>query len=76
MISIFGNLYIQTEKDASSLLKNIDRLSEAVIQTSNVNATKFTGSNFGKCVSLTINDYDFNSTYIRMCINAKHVWFL
>ena len=38
----------QTEKDASSLLKNIDRLSEVVIQNDNISATQFTGSNFGK----------------------------
>ncbi|XP_078332604.1 uncharacterized protein LOC111126761 isoform X2 [Crassostrea virginica] len=51
----------KTEKDASSLLKNIDRLSEAVIQTSNVNATKFTGSNF----ELTINKTKIDETGIR-----------
>nr|XP_022310794.1 uncharacterized protein LOC111116095 [Crassostrea virginica] len=51
----------QTEKDASSLLKSIDRLSEVVIQNDNINATRFTGSNF----ELTINKTKIDETGIR-----------
>ncbi|XP_078328127.1 cadherin EGF LAG seven-pass G-type receptor 2-like [Crassostrea virginica] len=51
----------KTEKDASSLLKNIDRLSEVVIQNDNISATQFTGSNF----ELTINKTKIDETGIR-----------
>ncbi|XP_078327350.1 adhesion G protein-coupled receptor B1-like isoform X2 [Crassostrea virginica] len=60
----------QTEKDASSLLKNIDRLSEVVIQNDNISATRFTGSNF----ELTINKTKIDETGIRFPeINSKNV---
>ncbi|XP_078330634.1 uncharacterized protein LOC144624626 [Crassostrea virginica] len=51
----------KTEKDASSLLKNIDRLSEVVIQNDNISVTQFTGSNF----ELTINKTKIEETGIR-----------
>nr|XP_022303772.1 uncharacterized protein LOC111111224 isoform X2 [Crassostrea virginica] len=51
----------KTEKDASSLLKNIDRLSEVVIQNDNIIVTQFTGSNF----ELTINKTKIDETGIR-----------
>nr|XP_022310014.1 adhesion G protein-coupled receptor L4-like [Crassostrea virginica] len=51
----------KTEKDASSLLKNIDRLSEVVIQNDNISVTQFTGSNF----ELTINKTKIDETGIR-----------
>nr|XP_022309930.1 uncharacterized protein LOC111115470 [Crassostrea virginica] len=51
----------KTEKDASSLLKSIDRLSEVVIQNDNISATQFTGSNF----ELTINKTKIDETGIR-----------
>ncbi|XP_078327327.1 uncharacterized protein LOC111116102 isoform X2 [Crassostrea virginica] len=60
----------QTDKDASSLLKNIDRLSEVVIQNNNISATRFTGSNF----ELTINKTKIDETGIRFPrINSKNV---
>ncbi|XP_065940924.1 uncharacterized protein [Magallana gigas] len=36
----------KTGKDASSILKNMERLSEVVMQSDNVSTTQFTGSNF------------------------------
>nr|XP_022291075.1 uncharacterized protein LOC111102569 isoform X2 [Crassostrea virginica] len=47
----------KTEKDASSLLKNIDRLSEVVIKNDNISATRFT--------ELTINKTKIDETGIR-----------
>lgn len=40
-------LFVKTEKDASSLLRSMERLSEVVIQNDNITSTQFTGSNFG-----------------------------
>ncbi|XP_061181251.1 adhesion G-protein coupled receptor F1-like [Saccostrea echinata] len=43
----------KTEKDASALLKNIDRLSEVIMKNNNVTATKFTGLNLEVTVDQT-----------------------
>ncbi|XP_078329616.1 uncharacterized protein LOC111112680 [Crassostrea virginica] len=51
----------KTDKDASSLLRNMDRLCEVVIQNNNITATQFTGSNF----NLTINKTKLDETGIR-----------
>uniref|UniRef100_K1RAR9 G-protein coupled receptors family 2 profile 1 domain-containing protein n=1 Tax=Magallana gigas TaxID=29159 RepID=K1RAR9_MAGGI len=36
----------KTDKDASSILKNMERISEIVIQSGNITASRFSGSNF------------------------------
>uniref|UniRef100_A0A8W8I3F3 G-protein coupled receptor 133 n=1 Tax=Magallana gigas TaxID=29159 RepID=A0A8W8I3F3_MAGGI len=41
----------ETDKDASSILKNMDRISEIVIQSGNITASQFSGLNF----ELTVN---------------------
>ncbi|XP_052697868.1 adhesion G protein-coupled receptor B1-like isoform X2 [Crassostrea angulata] len=41
----------KTDKDASSILKNMDRISEIVIQSGNITASQFSGLNF----ELTVN---------------------
>lgn len=41
----------QTEKDASSLLKNMEHFSEVVIQKENITAIQFNGSNFGVAIN-------------------------
>uniref|UniRef100_A0A8W8NGZ6 Ig-like domain-containing protein n=1 Tax=Magallana gigas TaxID=29159 RepID=A0A8W8NGZ6_MAGGI len=51
----------KTGKDASSILKNMERLSEVVMQSDNVSTTQFTGSNF----ELTINQTKIDETGIR-----------
>ncbi|XP_061181286.1 latrophilin-like protein LAT-2 isoform X2 [Saccostrea echinata] len=43
----------KTEKDASSLLKNMDRMSEVVLKKENVTASKFKGKNFEVSVDQT-----------------------
>ncbi|XP_062601622.1 adhesion G protein-coupled receptor L2-like [Saccostrea cucullata] len=43
----------KTEKDASSLLKNMDRLSEVIMKNDNITATTFTGTNFEVTVDKT-----------------------
>ncbi|XP_065928643.1 adhesion G protein-coupled receptor B1-like isoform X2 [Magallana gigas] len=51
----------QTEKDASSLLRSMERLSEVVIQNHNITSTQFTGSNF----ELSIDNRKIDETGIR-----------
>uniref|UniRef100_A0A8W8NH25 Uncharacterized protein n=1 Tax=Magallana gigas TaxID=29159 RepID=A0A8W8NH25_MAGGI len=51
----------KTGKDASSILKNMERLSEVVMQSDNVSTTQFSGSNF----ELTINQTKIDETGIR-----------
>eukprot|EP00105_Crassostrea_gigas_P044287 XP_019928435.1 PREDICTED: latrophilin Cirl isoform X2 [Crassostrea gigas] len=51
----------KTEKDASSLLSSMERLSEVVIQNDNITSTQFTGSNF----ELSIDNRKIDETGIR-----------
>lgn len=51
----------KTEKDGSSLLKNMERFSEVVIQNDNITATRFSGVN----VELTINQTQVDVVGIR-----------
>nr|XP_034326973.1 uncharacterized protein LOC105329357 isoform X6 [Crassostrea gigas] len=51
----------KTDKDASSILKNMERISEIVIQSGNITASRFSGSNF----ELTVNQTKIDETGIR-----------
>nr|XP_034314353.1 adhesion G protein-coupled receptor E1 isoform X4 [Crassostrea gigas] len=51
----------KTQKDASSILKNMERLSEVVIRSDNITATQFRGSNF----ELTINQTKIDESGLR-----------
>ncbi|XP_052714639.1 adhesion G protein-coupled receptor B1-like [Crassostrea angulata] len=51
----------KTVKDGSSILKNVDRLSEIVLQRDNITATHFRGSNY----ELTIDKTKIDETGIR-----------
>eukprot|EP00105_Crassostrea_gigas_P040575 XP_019924723.1 PREDICTED: adhesion G protein-coupled receptor L2 isoform X2 [Crassostrea gigas] len=50
-----------TQKDASSILKNMERLSEVVFRSENITATQFRGSNF----ELTINQTKIDESGLR-----------
>ncbi|XP_065942667.1 uncharacterized protein [Magallana gigas] len=51
----------KTDKDASSILRNMERISEIVIQRGNITASRFSGSNF----ELTVNQTKIDETGIR-----------
>nr|XP_022287642.1 uncharacterized protein LOC111100229 isoform X1 [Crassostrea virginica]XP_022287725.1 uncharacterized protein LOC111100229 isoform X1 [Crassostrea virginica] len=51
----------KADKDASLILKSVDRLSKVVFQNDNITATQFTGSNF----ELTINEAKIDDLGIR-----------
>lgn len=57
-------LFVKTEKNASSLLRNMERLSEVIIQNDNITSTQFRGSNFGK-VTMLLSTLIYKSYHIK-----------
>lgn len=62
-------LFVKTEKNASSLLRSMERLSEVVIQNDNITSTQFTGSNFGNVTILL--SIRFYKSYLAKNLNCN-----